>query len=229
MEQEYTSPWIRIHPGNWSDLVPNRMPVLFKRNTMLYQAGELSETIYIVESGRVRITTYQSSGAEKQLYIAEQGSLFGESSCFTHGSYDATAVAIVDSMVYCIPWEEAREAMRANWSLTEQVIQVICRKKAILQKQVLELSFADAMQRIAQMLLNLAGEYGQRQPDDSIRISIRFTHQDVANLTNTSRVTVSNVFQILIGRDMLSKKDGNFHLKNTELLRELAGGASLDA
>lgn len=223
MNHDNTSPWISIKPDSWLELTTGRTAVLFKKNTMIFHEGESSNTIYIVKSGRICITCFQQSGAEKQLYIAEQGSLFGESSCFSRSAHSASAVAIVDSGVYCICWDEVQRLMQSDWTLTEKIIQMLCRKKAILQKQVVELSFADSLQRIAQMLANLGQEYGE-ETADGIRVSIRFTHQDVANLTNTSRVTVSNIFQILSGKGVLTKKDGHFYLGRLELLQQMADG-----
>ena len=87
----------------------------------------------------------------------------------------------------------------------------------------MEFSSADAFQRIAQVLVNLSRRYGESE-ERGVRICIRFTHQDVANLIHVSRVTVSNVFHILIKQGILEKRDGKWWIKKPELLSLIAEG-----
>jgi len=222
MKSSDTSPWLDGDLNDWRDLVTGLMPVLFKKNAVIFQPGDEARNLYIVKSGRVRITCYQLSGVEKQLYIARPGAVFGESSCFSKTHYTATAIAIVDVRVFCVECGDAARKMTQNWPLTKCFIRAICRKEALLQKQVLELSFADSAQRVAQILLNLADAYGEQTPD-GFRINIRFTQQDVANLAKTSRVTISNTFRKFYKQNLMARKNSLFHLKDIDAMRRIAG------
>lgn len=228
MSAELTSPWLRVELSEWNSLLHGRTPAPYKKNALLYHQGDPANAVFIVGSGRIRVTSYQQNGGEKQIFIAEQGAMFGCSACFGGHPHNASSVAIVDSTVYCIPLAELESAMKADWELCRRVIQVLCRTNAILFKQVVELSFSDALQRIAQVLLNLGAEYGSEE-GEGISISIRFTHQDVANLTNTSRVTVSNIFNFLISRGLLDKQNGHFILLGLDTLHEMADGSYAEA
>lgn len=219
----YNSPWISFDRKIWKPLIADIKPIRYSKNQFVYEQEQDAGCVYIVASGRVRITAFHLDGTEKQFYIAERGCMIGENSCFM-GIRNATyAVAIVESQLYRIPFERLKTAMRDHWELTLQVIQVICRKNHALLSQVAELSFAQAFQRISQMLLNLAHEYGKNVGDE-IKINIKFTHQDVAHMTTASRVTVSNVFHDLAERNVIAKRDGYFMLMNLKLLEEFSQG-----
>lgn len=224
MNLEPTSPWIRVELSQWGALLSGRTPVSYQKKALLYHQGDAAATVYIVETGRIRVTSYQQNGGEKQLYIAEQGALFGCTSCFNGCPHNDSAVAIVDSSVYCIPFWELESAIRADYALCRSVISMVCRTNSILFQQVVELSFSDALQRIVQVLLNLGAEYGIAEAD-GVSISIRFTHQDVANLANTSRVTVSNIFHFLTTKGLLKKKKGHYILHEEYALRKMAEGS----
>jgi CRP-like cAMP-binding protein len=221
MKIENTSPWLNGEREDWSEFVRGRAALSYKKNAAIFNEGDESECIYIVEEGRVRVTFYHPGGMEKQLYIAGRGSMFGESACLGRRLRADNAIAIVDSKVFRIPRDEAARLMRENWPLTERVIQTICRKEALLQKQVVDLSFADSTQRIAQVLLNLCEEYGERT-SAGIRIAIQFTQQDVANMAKTSRVTISNTFQFLYDLGILARKNKRFYLNRLDLLRRIS-------
>jgi CRP/FNR family transcriptional regulator len=194
-----------------------------KKNAMIYHEGEEARYLYIVQSGRVRATCYHANGSEKQLYILQPGAMFGESSCLFRDTYSVTSEAIVDSRVFKIPKEQAVSAMMKDWRTAMLVMESIGRKEKLLQRQVVDLSFADSAQRVAKLLLDLGEEYGEAT-EDGLRISVPFTQQDMANMARTSRVTVNNTFQDFYSESILSKKNGRFYLNRLELLRELAIG-----
>ena len=205
------SPWIHIDLGYWKPLTDGQPPSFFRKKSIVYHQEDSPEYVYIVKSGRVRVTSYQPNGAEKQIYIAEKGAMFGESSIIGRRPQIG----------------KVEKVMSTDWELTQRIIQLICRKNHILFKQVLELSFAQSLQRVAKILLNIGKQYGKLS-GDKIVISIKFTHQDVASMINTSRVTVSNIFNVLSEKGIISKKNGYFSLNHIETLISIADGDLFD-
>lgn len=202
-----SSPWIRLDEDHWKPLVAGKRTRRYPKEDVVYHQGQPSQFIYIIRSGRVRITSYQPNGMEKQFYIAEKGCIFGENSFLSRQCHRTTAVAIVDSEIYCVEGTELDAAMGVDYEFTRFVMQVLCHKNNIFSTQILELSFAHASVRVIHALLNLGQEYGVPTPE-GLCISIRFTHQDIANIINTSRVTVSNILTDLSSLGLLRKVDG---------------------
>ncbi len=219
---ESRSPWIRGELARWQQLIEGKTPERVAKNTLLYSQGQTADRVYIVAKGRVRVTSFAGGGGEKQLYIAEEGSIIGEESCILHEGYSASAVTIVDCLLYPV---SAVDLVRTMWhsdNITEMVLKLLCRKNVALQNQVLQLSFSQALPRIAQTLLDLGREYGESLPNGR-RISIRFTHQDVANLLGVSRVTVSNAFRHLEDKKLIRRHSGRFLIIDESGLLELVG------
>lgn len=206
---ENRSPWIRGELARWHQLIVGKTPERVAKNTLLYSQGQPAEKVYIVAKGRVRVTSFAGGGGEKQLYIAEEGSIIGEESCILHEGYSASAVTIVDCVLYPVGAVDMVNAMWQSDDINEMVLKLLCRKNMALQNQVLQLSFSQALPRIAQTLLDLSREYGENLPAGR-RISIRFTHQDVANLLGVSRVTVSNAFRHLEDKKLIRRHSGRF-------------------
>lgn len=188
------SPWISVEPAAWRPLTEGRTPRLFRKKTFLYTQGQPAEHFYIIQRGRACISTSRADGHEKQLYIAERGALCGESACLQRQPHASAALAIVDTWAYAVPRLAMLEALREDWALNQRFLELCFRKNTVLLGQVREFSFDQAERRIARTLLNLAAQYGRPCPE-GVRISIRFTHQDVAGIINTSRITTNKVMK----------------------------------
>jgi CRP/FNR family transcriptional regulator len=220
--EKETSPWIRLDLSFWDEIIGTHCPKLYRKNTFLFQQGDPPDYVYIIKSGRVRITSYQLEGGEKQLYIAETGAMCGELACIQHSPYTVSAVTIVDSHVYCLPYVSLEKYIDTHAAFAKKLMHILCRKSHIFMEQVLELSFNPSFQRVARILLNIADQYGKIYPDQHIHITIKFTHQDVANMINTSRVTVSNVFNSFSSAGIISREQGYYILKDINKLKEYA-------
>lgn len=219
-----TSPWISCDFSNWKSLIQGKATKVYCKKSFLFQQGDTPEYVYIIRSGRVRVTTYQPDGSEKQLYIAEKGAICGETDYFLNQFHIASAFAIVETEVYRLPGIDLKNQICTDWSLAETIIQLICQKKNILQGQILELSFSDSLQRVVRTLLNISDQYGKNH-DGSVYIGIKFTHEDIATLINVSRVTTSLVFNKLKESKLITKKNGQYILLDVPALERIVQNA----
>ena len=211
-----------MDPEGWAPLTSGRLPVQYRKKGVLFHQDDEPEAVFIVKSGRLRVTSYQDNGAEKQLYIAERGTMVGESSCLNGVPHGSSAVAIVDTQVWRIPAGDLIAAMQQNWCLTRRVISLICRKKDVFFQQILDLSFNQAIQRIARLLLNLCHQYGRPHPKGML-IAVHSTHQDIAGMVNASRVTVGNVLNMMMDQGLLVREGKHFILTDLEAMKSLSG------
>ena len=214
------SPWLRLDPDFLHPLIEDQAVVYLRRKQPIFYQGDMPRSVYVVKEGRVCITTYSQSGIEQQLYIAEQGALFGEHSSLLEIPHTTSAVSIVDSSVYAIPLPVFQAKLEQFPELSKCVLQIISRKNSLLIKRLLSQSSNDSLQRIAQALLDISKEYGIQSPE-GIEISIRFSHQDVANLLHTSRVTVTKAFQFLAQQGIIIRKKSHIVICNIDALYKL--------
>ena len=130
------------------------------------------------------------------------------------------ATCICDSYIYRIPQAELIDAIRDDWEFNLRVYNSVFRKNIVFRNQILELSFSSSMVRIARLLLNLCKQYGIGT-DDSYLLNISFTHQDIAGMVNTSRVTVNTAFTWLLRNDYLRKEAHYYRIVSRERLKKL--------
>lgn len=219
------SPWLKLDQVDWSAISSGIKPKFYEKNTNIYHQQQYSDYIYIVESGRVRLSIYSRNGEEKCLTIADRGCIFGEVSGLDGYPNFANATAVIDSYLYPIPKERFKEELERNHDLCLKIVKVLVRKMRLLASQVEELSFDDAYYRVINTLVYLAEQYGINTKN-GCKIGLKFTHQEMANLTGLCRVTVSNVFRSLSKENMIGRENGFVIVKDVDELYRYLGMAN---
>lgn len=215
------SPWIGTHLSTWRHLFENYIPVNYPAKSMVYSQGDPFSKIYIVATGRVRISIFHKDGQEKQLYIAGPGAMFGESACILEKTHASTATTITKCRLYAIPSKEVQRLFHSDARTADLMLQYQARKNRLLTAQIAMLSFDRAEQRVAKILLYLCETYGT-QEEAGIRIGIRFSCNDIAALVNSSRVTVNTVLQEFARSGIIFKDGGNYVVRDFQQLQNAA-------
>jgi CRP-like cAMP-binding protein len=72
-----------------------------------------------------------------------------------------------------------------------------------LERRLESLVFKDARTRVVEFILELAQERGQKVGFETM-VKSHLTHQDIANLTGTSRQTVTTILNDLRDRNLIN-------------------------
>ncbi len=216
---DVSSSWVSVDVDSWQGVYKGFTTKKYKKKAMIYNQGEIYDKVFIIAKGRARVMVLDEEGNEKQLYIAETGTLCCESCTILKKPYFSSCMALVDCEVYEIPVDVFLERIKNNWDLTMHLLNFMSRKSMMFAKDITSLSFEVATQRVCRTLIDLCNQYGV-EDRDGIKINVKFTHQDVAGLVNSSRVTVSNIFTMLSDKGILHKKGGFFKVKDIDDLQE---------
>lgn len=154
--------------------------------------------------GKVKVSIFRENGSEKILAIQEDNTFFGESAAFDRYPYFATATALEESDIHVFDIDETETLLKDHPEVSMLIITAIIRKLRLLGLQVEDLSFLDAQKRVAHILLKLMHEVGE-VTGGGILIKKRITHEDLANITGLSRVTVTNVLNLLDRLKLITK------------------------
>ena len=80
---------------------------------MVFSQGDPASSIYVVESGRIRLSRMSADGAQLILYVADAGECFAEAS-LSASHYHCDAVAETDSVVLALPKADLLAAITAD-------------------------------------------------------------------------------------------------------------------
>lgn len=221
MDEANFSPWIQYDLDLWGELVDERYLIRIKGRSVVYNQNDTISHIYVVKSGRVRLSYYSSEGAEKIYLFALTGAMFGEETCFEPTAQFLHAETITDCAFYCIPKDEFLLHLSQNISLNAQVLASMAHKIHILMEHIRRLSFLDSKSRVAAVFVDLCHIFGT-PTKDGIRIDLPVIQQGISNLVNASRFTINQVIREFESLGYLRKTKGLWYIYDPDALTALS-------
>ena len=185
----------------------------------IYFPDDPSTTIYFLKKGSVQIGATSDSGQESIKAILKPGELFGELTLTDEGVRSEYAKAIGGEALICaIGMEDMEEMMKKNPKMSLEITKLIGFRLRKMERRLEGLIFKDARTRIVDFLKELAKENGQKVGEE-IMVKHFLTHQDIANLTASSRQTVTTVLNELRGRNLIYFERKKFLFRDLEKLK----------
>ncbi|MEL6636375.1 MAG: Crp/Fnr family transcriptional regulator [Bacteroidota bacterium] len=175
----------------------------FKKGENIYLPQDLADKVYFVQTGRVKIGNYSDQGKEITKTILGEGEIFGELGLIGTEKHRDFAVALED-VTLCIMTVEEMKAMMKQYSGLSLFFMKMMGARVLEMEQRLEsMVFKDSRTRIIEYLLYLVEKKGQRVGYEML-VRRFLTHQEIANLTATSRQTVTTVLNDLRSRNIIT-------------------------
>jgi CRP/FNR family transcriptional regulator, cyclic AMP receptor protein len=163
-----------------------------KKRQLLYLLGDPADYVYILKAGTVKTSTCDETGKEVTLAILKPGDFFGVVEAFDGTPHTAYAEALEDSMVAVIHQNDFVRRIREHPGLAFVFTRFLLRHFRTLESRVRDLVLRDAPSRLAHLLLDL-GETTRFPCRNRLRVDIKLTHQEMANVVGCARETVSTI------------------------------------
>jgi CRP/FNR family transcriptional regulator len=175
----------------------------YKKGEMIFFEGEEGEGLFLLETGKIKLTKMVESGDEQILTIIKPGNIFAEVVLFGNADYPATAVALEDSKLNLIRSQDMEKLIQDKPSIAVKLLNVMSKRLRRAQKLVRDMGLKDTTCRTANLLIYLAEEYGQEQ-SGKIRIDLKLTQEELANMIGTTRETISRVLNKLKDENLIT-------------------------
>jgi CRP-like cAMP-binding protein len=131
--------------------------------------------------------------------------MFGELGLVGQEKRNDFAIAMDDEVRVCtMNVEEILAMMRSNPELSIKITTTIGSRLAKVERKFESLIFKDARTRIVDLIQEMATDRGRILAGGEILLEHSLTHQDIANLTATSRQTVTTVLNELKDKEMIN-------------------------
>ncbi len=169
----------------------------FKKNDFIYFPNDKAKNIYMIANGRIKIGYYNDEGKEIVKAILGEGEIFGELILVGEEVRTDFAQAMDDNTTICpVSLEDMQALMVENKELSFKIYKIIGLRIKKLERKIESLVFKDARTRIIEFLKDAAAWKGKKVGFETM-IPTKLTHKDIANLTGTSRQTVTTILNEL--------------------------------
>ncbi len=162
-----------------------RMQDVHKRQP-LYRPGDPSRHMYLLTQGRIKLAQFDAKGKVVTLEILEPGDVFGDLEALEGGPRETVAEALDHAVIYVLPWEDFRTYLAKYPPISLKLTQLIGARLKRAYCRIKDLVCRNVEARLARLLIEL------RKYEESRGIRTPLTHQEMANVINCTRETVSN-------------------------------------
>ena len=191
----------------------------FAKGEQFFVPDDLSDRIFFITEGRVKISTMNDEGKEITKVILGKGEVFGELALVGEQRRRDWATALERTVACVVSLEEMRTLMRERSELNLFFMKIFGARQLEMERRLESLVFRDSRSRIVEFLVELARNKGERVGYEWV-IRKPVTHQEIANMTATSRQTVTTTLN-----DLRYKKLLTFN-RSRLLVRDLEGLAA---
>lgn len=164
----------------------------YRKGQRLIEEGDTGDTLYIIIKGRLRAYASNDSGREITYGSYGPGEYIGEMS-LDGGPRSANVEALEASECVQITRQTLLQHLREHPEFALELISKVIRRARAATLSAKQMALNDAYGRLVSLLNGMA----RPQPDGSVAITERLTHQEIANRLGCSREMVSRLMKDL--------------------------------
>lgn len=169
----------------------------------IYQPGDVSTEIYFLVKGTIKISTHSEDGKEVIKSLIHPESMFGELGLIGEAKRQDFAQALKEEVhIYALKISDFKRIMHGNQILSDRVMELFGSRLRSAENKLESLIFKDARTRIIDFIKDAINLRGRRIGYEML-LKHSLTHQDIANITCTSRQTVTLVLNELRKSDLI--------------------------
>lgn len=164
------------------------------KGTLISLSNRDKKCVYFLKKGTVKIVDTTNDTVK---YIVKKGHIFGELALYNpNAANEEQAFALEDCIVCYIESDKMNQLMEKHKSLKNGVLKIYGIRIKRLERRLNDLLYKDSLTRIKEFVMDYVSEFGWVEGDQVVAKNL-LSHKDIANLTNTSRQTVSNTLSML--------------------------------
>lgn len=169
---------------------PDFANIHLRKHETVYTCGDRADSVYIIESGQVKLLRFSPEGKECLLTILTQGETFGELCLAGSGVRHEAAVAMEDTRLRRVSYVDFFRHLDQN-SLVEPFMLYLATRISEQQRIITNLITVDSEHRLGETLLFLAQKLGQPNPACT-RIEKKITHEELSEMVGTTRPRITS-------------------------------------
>lgn len=188
----------------------------YKKGETIFEVGDLFDTLYVVNSGRIKVHNYTLSGDDNILYFLEEGDNFGEINLLKSSQFKHRGTALKDTNLCMIKKNDFDKLIESRPSISFKIFESAYLRIRHLENHLQILQSNSAINKVAgYLLMNLSNV-------ETKLVDINMTQEEIANYIGIRRETYSRCFNQLIDENIIRKKNKSIEIVNMEGLLELS-------
>jgi CRP/FNR family transcriptional regulator len=179
-----------------TDLLAQRIPErAFGRGETVYVPGAALAVVYLLLTGSIRL--YGMAGRQELTFdVLRAGTMFGIASLMER-TQDEYATALEPSQVGMLSLNDFWHLVRQNPEVNARLVKLLGQRLRMTRSRMADIALKETPARLASLILDLVQSEGVVTREGHYKIVTHYTHEQLAAMIGTQRVSVTRAFGIL--------------------------------
>jgi CRP-like cAMP-binding protein len=147
---------------------------LYNPNDVVFREGDVGAEMYIIQSGKIKITKQMKSGEEKTLAVLGPGDSFGEMAIIDKDVRSANAIAIETSRLIALDEELFEAHIQTNPKIVKKILKILSSRLRDANQQIADLMIKNDKRLVANTILLIVHKHGH-EGANGIEMDVNFT------------------------------------------------------
>ncbi|HKB73618.1 MAG TPA: Crp/Fnr family transcriptional regulator [Burkholderiales bacterium] len=184
----------------------------FPRGATIIAKDDITESLYVVISGRLKVMMSDEEGREVILAILGPNEFFGEMGLLDDSPRSASVVALEACEMLSLSKRDFKKCLAENFEMTMTVMRGLVKRLREADQKIGSLALMDVYGRVAHLLLEMAETVNGQKV-----VTRKLAKQDIAKMIGASREMVSRVMKDLQAGGYIEVRPGSIFLHETIL------------
>jgi CRP/FNR family cyclic AMP-dependent transcriptional regulator len=184
---------------------------VYPKGAVLFVEGEMPRGVFILCSGRAKLTTSSAEGKTLIVKIAEPGEVLGASASLLGTPHEVSAETIEPGQVNFVRREDFLRFLATDPDVCMQTARQLSEKYHSAQRDIRSLGLAQTTsEKLARLLLDWS-DRGEETPK-GVRLRVLLTHEEIGQMIGTTRETVTRLFSDFKRKKLIEVKGSTFFI-----------------
>lgn len=193
---------------------------IYPKSSMLFIEGQQPCGVFILCSGKAKLSTASSEGKTIITKICEAGDVLGLNAAISNHLYEVTAEMLEPGQANFIARDTLLQFLREYSEVALRIAEQLSRNYYAAYDEIRTLGLASSpAEKFAKFLLSL--ESGAMLTTRTFHIKLTLTHKEIAEMIGTTRETVSRLFSAFKKKQLLEVKGSMLVVCNKPALEKM--------
>jgi len=184
----------------------------YPRSAVVLTEGEMGDSLYMIQTGKVKVFIGDEDGREIILKILGPGDFFGEMSMIDKQPRSASVTTLEASVFHILSHSAFEKCTEQAPRIANIVMRVLATRVREADRKIGTLALMDVYGRVASTLLELAV-----YTNGKLMVGEKLSQQDLANMVGASREMVNRILKDLSDRGFITVESKSITIINREL------------
>lgn len=194
----------------------NGKEITFKKGELIFEQGNHSNYIYLLNKGIVKCHKIDESGKELTTALYKEDDLFGYASLLQNIPYQESATAIENCELVAVPKEELKEVLNKNHRVNFDLINLLSDNISEIKDQLLQMAYGSVRKKTAATILQFAEKMNKKNNE-----SIKISRSDLASVAGIATESLIRTLSAFNKEGLIDIEGRNIKIVDLESLKEV--------